>query len=459
MSVKIQRPLDRKSWLGFLAGMARFWKRLEYHWEENPGYVFAATAGMFGLILAVSLMLHSGWGNPDDDPDDMSAETAESLANDADDELGEDAPIIARPSKKKVVADDDDDFPAMLLADRQSEPEEPEADDGDDDAVDPFAENNSKRPIVADADDDADDTEEFAPPLRDPADEIGSRPRISIEVVDEEEDNAPEEKLPVQDTQPQIGMESKDQPEDEPAEEIADSDSRAPALLRTNGELESDVDNLQKQLEEEDSISRPKSQPTADPIPETKPEPKKPDPPAETEGWQRPVKVAEPPKPEPVRSEPPQTRAETVVVLPKEKVAARTPSAPRVPTKPNVDLPVQMSITGPGRVDLDQNVEYILSVVNTGRTPLNRLVLSIELPAGLAHEVSQSIEQEIKTVPAGGTHRALLRLKATQPGLNVINADVASGKSVVMRLKGRVQVDSTTASRVVQSTSDSEISR
>jgi hypothetical protein len=90
---------------------------------------------------------------------------------------------------------------------------------------------------------------------------------------------------------------------------------------------------------------------------------------------------------------------------------------------------------------------YILTVTNTSSTAARDLLLSIELPRGLVHEVGQSIEQPIALIPAGGSRRSLVKLRATQPGDNQITADIAVGDRVAVKLTAHVQVLS--ESRVV----------
>jgi hypothetical protein len=447
---------------------------MEYHWEENPGYVFAATAGMFGLILAISLMLNAGWGLNEPVPGDQSPEIAD---DSADAELGEPLELnnsiasrFPRRGFEVEEADEtpainneepDDDFPEMITSRPlpKAEPDDEESPETEDTA-DPFAESTlfsrnertdppTNRRNVELPMDLEEEEEQFLPPVRETATEPPTSPRISLDLDEEEE--SPAEELPTR----SIAQNDRLRDDDDPPTDLTtesdleeDSASRPPALLRTNGELESEKSEARDLVADEDSIVRP----TSPPIAETVPEKKSPTP-AETseDDWQPPVRESVPPRSEP----PPSPRPETVAILPREKPISKGAS---LPGKPIADLPVQMAITGPGRVNLNDSCSYILSITNTGKSPLQNLVLSIELPPSLVHEVSQSIEQDIRTIPAGASHQALIKLQAKSSGTGIIRADVSSGRRVAMQLKAKVQIQPV-ASRLVQSDADTTIDR
>jgi uncharacterized repeat protein (TIGR01451 family) len=175
--------------------------------------------------------------------------------------------------------------------------------------------------------------------------------------------------------------------------------------------------------------------------------------PREQPRWQQQRTQAEPPPAQARRSRP----AETVVVPPREAPPARPTVG--IPPKSSAEAAIAMSITGPGSVRLGESCSYVLTQMNTGTTPARNLVLSIELPPGLVHDVSQSLEQDIELIPAGGSYRSLLKLRATQPGQSRIEAEIVDGRRVLMKLTARVQVESPPAARVVKTERSEESAR
>jgi hypothetical protein len=566
VSIKIRRPADGNWLKQGLAFMAGCWQRVEKRWEENPGYVAAATAGTIGIILALSLMVNAGldwFGGP---PDDQISTVAEDdLGDDFNDDLGDPAANVMRGLRREAADDEAD-----MLASRD------DADDSTDEANDPFDRplkfgrefdpkiSEGKRSQELEDDDDAevaeiskskkraailkslvdedeeidvaenplakkpatsnplDDEEEdeFQPPLRDQVAESKPRRQSVIEEEDDEmEDDIPSKPVatqPIQEnrtpskaatTQPAPkldvgpGNESADEDlddsiakemvadasdETEDAEINSQATPKEPGILKTISGVDSDVDSADaaRLLETEDEIDRRDSRPTksVETEPESKPEPKpKPETKPEAEiqrarpepatsasrpGWQQQRKPSEDqPAAEARRNRSAETKVEGTRETRPPRVVAAAPAprdrgtAQKSSVQSPADLPLVLSIDGPGHVANGEACSYVLSVKNTGTTQLRDLIVSIELPPGLVHEVAQSLEQDVASLPAGGTHRSLLKLRATQPGQATIQADIVSARRVVAKLTARVQVGSKSAARVVLSDCESEIVR
>jgi hypothetical protein len=151
-----------------LALIAEGWLRLEQRWEDNPGFVAMTAAGSLGLLLTAAMLFNSGLSwlkddtpagddvaveSPDEDGNSGNADAAK--ANDAQSDLGDASDdkiffVKGRKPNKKAFED---------------------TDDADDDS-DPFAESKAPaRPIVS---------------------------RIDEDVMDDADDNAAEETVPVQ---------------------------------------------------------------------------------------------------------------------------------------------------------------------------------------------------------------------------------------------------------------------
>ncbi|MBS0262469.1 MAG: hypothetical protein JSS02_11010 [Planctomycetes bacterium] len=557
MTIKIQHDPGRKPIGRATAGAVWLWKWLENRWAENPGYVAAATAGVVGIILAVSLMVSAGidlFSEPADPSatlaqDDIgeeelgeptgdfsrrsTADTADDLRNpgsqfepsDTDDSTDPFRKPLKSSRPRPVAIDDDpledDDFPeatppAKSLASRDrttrsdSRPHPKAQPALDDDPLEDEADetplptiSRPRTPEVAarsrtqpalEIEEDEEDPGEFLPPTRVPSDESPDRGEVALEDEEPEDIPAnPRRELPVTRTLPterptpkldlgQTGTGADDEADESFAKDMAlDAENelesepeptrppREPAFLRTNGEKEAgdQTPAESNQLESEDEIARPGNRPVTPAESDTKPDPTpkseiRPEPvrPRETTpSVEESIPEVKRPEPKPVERPVPQPEPRRQPAPEKPVTAARDDRPARVPTStsasrerstPTVtpsDSPYKMAITGPGHVTMGDDCTYILTVTNSSPAAVRNVVLSIELPRGLQHEVGQSIEQAIDLIPAGGCHRSLLKLRASQSGENVITADIATGDRVAAKLTAHVQVQS--ASRVV----------
>jgi hypothetical protein len=84
----------------------------------------------------------------------------------------------------------------------------------------------------------------------------------------------------------------------------------------------------------------------------------------------------------------------------------------------------------------------------------HHLVVSAELPDGLVHEVSQSLEQPVETLAPGATYRALLRLRGEAIGEKTIRAEVESGDRAALKLSAKVRVTAASGTTTTIGTSD-----
>jgi len=92
---------------------------------------------------------------------------------------------------------------------------------------------------------------------------------------------------------------------------------------------------------------------------------------------------------------------------------------------------LRVEVVGPRSILTGQTCDLEIRVLNAGRAPAQKLALEVELPAGLEHEVARNLTQKIGELPAGATHRALLKLKARVPGKAVLQIDVERDGEVV----------------------------
>ncbi|MBI3865831.1 MAG: DUF11 domain-containing protein [Planctomycetia bacterium] len=425
--------------------IGRLWLEIERRWEENPGYVAATTAGLFGILLALLLIISAGidWING---PPEIPSPTV--VKTDLEDDLGDPDTNIMRGLRS-----DDDPFDRFAMRD---EADDERTDEPPDD--DPFL---TPRKFSRDADDD-DEPKIVKTPAR----------RKFIE-EDDSEDWTPEPSKPgISRGVPKIEFEPKLAEKQTPAEEDEQPEparhvaATEPVLLKTNGEREDEIKKPRDRIEADDDAVLSETRPARQPAPEHKPELHR----ARTElpatrehpGWQQQrtrtdaPRGAESPRASATRSR----SSETVVVAPREvprtparrTVATPAPRDVRPSQKPAVEVPFKFEISGPAKVGLNESCSYILTLTNTGTTAARNLVVSIELPPGLVHEVSQSLEQKVASVPPGGSHRSLLKLRAKQPGQSTILAEIVDGNRVAVKLTAHVQVGTAAqAGRVVMS--------
>lgn len=464
MPIRIRRTFDRRTFRRAITHALLLWQRLEEHWEENPGYVAAATAGTIGILLALALMISAGidWYNgPADDPAPTVAKS------ELGDDLGDADSDVMRGLR--TDNDDDDDGISYRFANRRDENDD--SDPADDPFLKPRKFDRSSEPDIAEESPDepvADEPVEFRRSGRITVVETPPKRRIVIE-EDEDDATTPEPPAPrinlgVDDfkiadktEEQEFAKEMAADEDDDRRETVATTPTTEPAFLKTNGERE-DAGDDEIIRREPRPARRIEPDPRADVQRARTEQPSKRDEP----GWQQQRTRNEAP---PVSARKSRS-AETIVVAPREvpparrTVAAPAPRDVRPPKQPAADTPFKLSISGPARVGLGEPCSYELSLTNTGTTTARNLVVSIELPQGLAHEVAQSLEQDVLSIPPGGTHRSLLRLKATHPGENVIHVDIVDGRRVAVQLTARVQVGPTPAARrVVKSECCDEVVR
>jgi hypothetical protein len=122
-----------------------------------------------------------------------------------------------------------------------------------------------------------------------------------------------------------------------------------------------------------------------------------------------------------------QSRAFETVVYAAPKTRAASSSARSERETDDDERPrLAIEIAGPKTVGVGHMCNIEIRVKNTGTVPAAKFTLSVELPAGLVHEVSQSLEQRVEKLAPGEIYRALLRLRAKAPGRMSLEADVAA---------------------------------
>src|SRR5262245_830602 len=100
-----------------------------------------------------------------------------------------------------------------------------------------------------------------------------------------------------------------------------------------------------------------------------------------------------------------------------------------------------LELAGPKAARVGQTCNFEIRVRNIGKTTVEKVTLSVELPAALVHEVAQSLEQQVGSLPPGRTYRALVRTQAKSGGRATLKTDVA--------IQGQVESKSSTTIEIV----------
>jgi uncharacterized repeat protein (TIGR01451 family) len=88
--------------------------------------------------------------------------------------------------------------------------------------------------------------------------------------------------------------------------------------------------------------------------------------------------------------------------------------------------PLEVSITGPGRVAKDGQAHFEIHLSNRGNRPLSNLILHAQLPAGLLHPMGKNIEAEVGEIAPGANRNIDLRVTAVQPGRHTFLARITA---------------------------------
>lgn len=100
-------------------------------------------------------------------------------------------------------------------------------------------------------------------------------------------------------------------------------------------------------------------------------------------------------------------------------------SAKASATKPLLEI----EHSGPAKVLVGDPVNFTIRLSNPGSGPATNVVLEEDVPEHLSHSRGPRLEYEVGTIPAGGSRRLELSLKAAEPGqvVNVIRAHGEGG--------------------------------
>jgi hypothetical protein len=407
--------------------------------RKNPGFLAAAGAGALGLVLALGLLINTGLNWLNQPADDSNAQVT---AGELDADLGAEGDLVDSASPYA------ESFAAMRAdAEREKNSREEEDDPilGPRAAAD-SAETSRRRHVLdddesPDIDDrsqqDASDEHPLARRFtrnddfeRVDDDVIGDHPlaeraprRARIELpADLDEDGFDDLKVEEPDADQELSS--------DPAERRK-SWNRPPVSHPLAGE-EEEEENVGDSLGSQASTRPERAAIVIDDLAEDEPTAKPEE--ASARGWKR-----QPPHDTetaaPVLSTRRSRPVETVIYAAPEPDSAR-PTKPAASENPagreqgavsNGQAPrpqLRIEVVGPRSVITGQPCDLEIRVLNLGGEPAQKLALEVELPAGLKHEVARNLTQEIGELPAGATHRALLKLKARSPGKAVLQIDV-----------------------------------
>jgi len=85
--------------------------------------------------------------------------------------------------------------------------------------------------------------------------------------------------------------------------------------------------------------------------------------------------------------------------------------------------PLEVSITGPGRIAKEGKAKFKILLTNRSTRPLGNLTLHMQLPVGLVHPSGRNIEADVKGELAPGASKDFdLEVMATQPGRHTLLA-------------------------------------
>jgi uncharacterized repeat protein (TIGR01451 family) len=85
--------------------------------------------------------------------------------------------------------------------------------------------------------------------------------------------------------------------------------------------------------------------------------------------------------------------------------------------------PLELSITGPGRVGKESKAQFKIILTNRSNRPVGHLTLHVQLPNGLLHPAGKNIEADVKGELAPGASKDFdLEVMAVQPGRHTLTA-------------------------------------
>jgi hypothetical protein len=396
---------------------------MKSRWRHNPGFLAAAAAGSIGLLLAVVLGLQGAFRLLDDTP------TGEDLSDDSltafpGDKSGDDW----RGQSTEPTLGTDDAPPggssATLLADRRHD-----SDLGADEPLDDMS--ASKIAKAKGSADDRGDPFEMDDEAEADDGPVSIKPRRRHPVRENplvEEDDSPRKTV-------QLPVDVDDDPETADSEADAEPDKIAAKSTTEKQSATKSTTGPSFGGDEADTTNRDtpdEPSESALPIANDK-EPRAP-------GWKnqksKPLPATDGPQSVAQKS----SAVETVIyATPGTDTSASDDRAAdaAVEVKPSRLL---LEIAGPRSARVGQTCNFEIRVKNRGRTPVEKITLSVELPAELVHDVAQSLEQEVSMIGPGQTYRALVRTRAKASGEATLNADVAIDDETDAKTSGTIEI-------------------
>ena len=465
-----------------LALIAENWLRLEQRWEDNPGFVAMTAAGSLGLLLIAAMLINAGMGWIPETPsdDEVAAESPDSTANASEvdpeesdrNESSADEILVTR-SRERVPTNRGQGWDRDRNTSRSGGASDPN------DTSDPFAEDKTPaRPIVRrsgdeedlpeadsdgglamanqspqvgsagqDPDDEAnDDSVPDKPVVNRPLPEmrVASQPQVlkSLDIDEDEDENstAGHDQAAETESKPSLAEPARLQPDNQL--NLANKETNPAKPAAKDEPLDGErLDGERPQPKRTIGLVRGAAEqpvPPARPVPPATVSPAQPIPQDDVQ-WkqQRAKSVGESASTVAARqSRPVETR---IVAAAPARPALVAPEKPPVRTTSS-KAPLRIAISAPPSVSVGQKCQIEIRVTNTGSVAVHRLVVSAELPPGLVHDVSQSLEQSVETIAPGATYRALLRLRGEAVGEKTIRAEVESAERGNLQLSAKVRV-------------------
>jgi hypothetical protein len=414
---QILAALTAQSLSRIAARPAEFWMKVKSRWRQNPGFVAAAAAGTIGIGLAIVLGIQGGLRLLDDpEPgDDLAGDSSSTdlgdpdgdlsggVRNDLRDLFNEPEPP-ARPPRRPVRAARSADESYDLIADLDDEGESVTA-------PKKIASNSAavlnKDPFETESTPDADERP------------VKIKPR-SRHLLDENPTEA-EEEAPLKTVQ--LPVEADD-------EMAADESEVEPAKIAVKGPLGKAAPLESKSgpsLGEEapaDADADASEAPAETEIAETDDNGKD-DEELFSPGWknQR-SKSPSAEEPPPVVAQKSRSVETVIYSTPAKSEATGSDRAGASAEEPRAAR-LLLEISGPKAARVGQTCNFEIRVRNIAKTTVEKVTLSVELPAALVHEVAPSLEQQVGSLPPGKTYRALVRTQAKASGRVTLKTDVA----------------------------------
>lgn len=425
MFERVRAALNWESIKAVPARMAGFWPWIKLRWQKNPGFVAAAAAGSVGLVLTILLVLQGGIQFLDSAP---SRDETPDLSLSAD--LGEPGKVVPDPELAGIF---EEPSTPVRSSSRRGDPDaEPGSELEEDSALFPpqkkFAANPAPKskagkkthPLEMNADEDEiDDT---------PVSNKRPAPKLPDDDPFAGDDDAPPKvaRQPAKvDDDPELEMEEAD----DSLELAAKPSDKNPAKLKSNIGAA-----IQEEATDETEPDDSADKATEIAVPAEKPKPPTP------AGWKNQPSKA------PSASEPPsaiarQSRAVETVIYAAPNATGST-SEPSSKAQAGATAPQQLliEIAGPQSAGVGQPCNFEIRVKNTGRISAQNLILTVELPAQLTHELGPSIEQQVEEMRPGQTYRALVRTRTKSAGKVALSASIAAAGRVAAKLSATVEI-------------------